>query len=141
MLITGSALNGVAATGQFATNVTLGELVSNKQRGLILSIIYLVSIPFAAFSPVVARSWSSSTVQGWRWSYYLGIMLNSIALVLYYFSTIRPLLNSFMLGGTGFDNSRTLIGLVFVCLYLVGGCSWLVLLLVVLRILGQAQKY
>lgn len=125
MLITGSAFNGVAATGQFATNVTLGELVSNKHRGPILSIIYLASIPFAVFSPVVARSWGSSTVQGWRWSYYLGIILNGIALVLYYLFYYPPFFKQLHVSRSRVRQLKDL-DWVGICLFITGWGSFLV---------------
>lgn len=90
MLIAANVCNGVAAAGQLSFNVVMGELVPNKWRGPILSIILLSSLPFAVFGPVIARSLIENTVSRWRWSYYMGDILGAITLVLYWFFYSPP---------------------------------------------------
>lgn len=85
MLIVANTFNGVAASGQLSFNITMGELVPNKWRGPIFSIILLSSLPFAVFGPVIARSFINNTVSRWRWSYYMGDIFGVISLVLYWF--------------------------------------------------------
>lgn len=84
MLIVANTCNGIAAAGQLSFNVVMGELVPNKWRGPILSVILLSSLPFAVFGPVIARSLFNNTVSRWRWSYYMGDILGVICLVLYW---------------------------------------------------------
>ncbi|KAF2836149.1 fungal trichothecene efflux pump [Patellaria atrata CBS 101060] len=84
-LIGANACNGIAAAGQLSFGIVLGELVPNKQRGPIVTLVFLSSLPFAVFGPIIARSFIDNTKQGWRWSYYLGIIFAGITLVLYQF--------------------------------------------------------
>ena len=44
----------------------------------------------AVFGPIIARSFILHTSAGWRWSYYLGIILSAIAIVLYQFMYHPP---------------------------------------------------
>ena len=84
-LIGANACNGLAAAGQLSFGIVLGELVPNKIRGPIVTLVFFSSMPFAVFGPVIARSFILNTGQKWRWSYYLGIILEVITLVLYQF--------------------------------------------------------
>ena len=84
-LIGANACNGLAAAGQLSFGIILGELVPNKQRGPIVTLTFMSSLPFAVFGPVIARAFILQTSSGWRWSYYLGIILEVITLVLYQF--------------------------------------------------------
>jgi len=68
-LIGANALNGIAAAGQLSFQIVLGELVPNRMRGPIVSLCFAVTLPFAVFGPVIARSLIQNTGQGWRWSY------------------------------------------------------------------------
>ncbi|KAL5119952.1 hypothetical protein ACEQ8H_002050 [Pleosporales sp. CAS-2024a] len=84
-LIAANAFNGVAAAGQLSFGIVLGELVPNKQRGPIVSLVFFSSMPFAVFGPIIARKLIDSTAAGWRWSYYLGIIFGVITVALYQF--------------------------------------------------------
>jgi len=84
-LIGANGCNGLAAAGQLSFGIILGELVPNKQRGPIVTLVFFSSMPFAVFGPVIARSFILKTSLGWRWSYILGIILEVITLVLYQF--------------------------------------------------------
>src|ERR1700761_2517547 len=84
-LIGANACNGLAAAGQLSFGIILGELVPNKQRGPIVTLTFFSSMPFAVFGPVIARSFILNTSSAWRWSYYLGIIMEVVALVLYQF--------------------------------------------------------
>jgi predicted MFS family arabinose efflux permease len=84
-LIAANACNGVAAAGQLSFGIVLGELVPNKQRGPIVTLVFMSSLPFAVFGPIIARAFIDNTAQGWRWSYYLGIIFGAITIVLYQF--------------------------------------------------------
>ncbi|KAF6810260.1 trichothecene efflux pump [Colletotrichum sojae] len=84
-LIAANVCNGIAAAGQLSFGIVMGELVPNKWRGPIVTVVFLSSLPFAVFGPVIARSFFDNTVSKWRWSYYLGDILGSLSLVLYWF--------------------------------------------------------
>ncbi|KAL4808006.1 fungal trichothecene efflux pump [Aspergillus unguis] len=85
MLIAANVFNGISAAGQLSFGIILGELVPNKYRGVIATIVFVSSLPFAVFGPVLARLLIQNTSQGWRWSYYIGLILAVIATVLYHF--------------------------------------------------------
>jgi len=63
----------------------MGELVSNKNRGPINALVLSTSLPFAVFGPPVARSFYENTGLQWRWSYILGVIVNAMAIILYFF--------------------------------------------------------
>lgn len=46
-LVGANLLNGIAAAGQLSFGIVLGELVPNKQRGPIVTLVFLSSLPFA----------------------------------------------------------------------------------------------
>ncbi|KAF2669510.1 fungal trichothecene efflux pump [Microthyrium microscopicum] len=84
-LIGANMLNGIAAAGQLSFGFILGELVSNKHRGIAVSAIFFSSMPFAVFGPSIARAFILHTGAGWRWSYYLGIIISTLSGILYQF--------------------------------------------------------
>lgn len=47
MLIVANGFNGLGAAGQLSFGIVLGELVPNKQRGPIISLVFFSSMPFA----------------------------------------------------------------------------------------------
>ncbi|KAE9983241.1 hypothetical protein EG328_010182 [Venturia inaequalis] len=83
VLIGSNLLNGIAAAGQLSFGIVIGELVPNKLRGPAITIIFLSSLPFAVFGPSIARAFFINTAQKWRWSYYIGIICNALALIGY----------------------------------------------------------
>jgi len=85
VLIGGIAIIGLSAAGQLSFNVVLGELVVTKDRGPFNALVLATSTPFSIFAPVVARGFQLHTSERWRWIYYLGIILNVVALALWYF--------------------------------------------------------
>ncbi|KAF2100380.1 trichothecene efflux pump [Rhizodiscina lignyota] len=85
VLIGAELLNGLSAAAQLSFGIVLGEIVPNSARGPIVTIVFLSSLPFAVFGPVIARSFILQTAAGWRWSFYLGIIFDIIALALYAF--------------------------------------------------------
>jgi MFS family permease len=108
VLIGSSICNGLAASGQLSFGIVLGELVPNKYRGPMMTLVFLSSLPFAGkfflwycscsllicdvtvFGPVIARTFIIHSASGWRWSYYLGIIMSCVALVLYQFMYHPP---------------------------------------------------
>lgn len=55
MLIACNCINGLAAAGQLSFSVVLGELVSNKNRGVFNAVVLSTSVPFAVFGPPIMR--------------------------------------------------------------------------------------
>ncbi|KAK6218219.1 hypothetical protein LQW54_002973 [Pestalotiopsis sp. IQ-011] len=83
-LIIGSAVYGFGETVQLSFNVALGELVPNKYRPIVLSFVFLTNAPFASFGPIMARKFVENPSMGWRWCYYLNIIVVGLAIVLLY---------------------------------------------------------
>jgi hypothetical protein len=46
-LVGANLMNGIAAAGQLSFGIILGELVPNKQRGPIVTLVFSSSMPFA----------------------------------------------------------------------------------------------
>jgi MFS family permease len=83
-LIAANVFNGLAASAQLSFSVIVGELVPNRARGPYNVVVFLSSTPFAVFGPVIARAFIQHTKGGWRWSYYLGIILSGVSVILYF---------------------------------------------------------
>ncbi|KAF2644786.1 fungal trichothecene efflux pump [Massarina eburnea CBS 473.64] len=98
-LVGANLLNGIAAAGQLSFGIVLGELVPNKQRGPIVALVFFSSMPFAVFGPIIARTFILKTAAGWRWSYYLGIILSGITIILYQFFYFPPTYDQLHVGG------------------------------------------
>ena len=128
-LIVSNGCNGIAAAGQLSFGIILGELVPNKQRGPIVTLVFLSSLPFAVFGPVIARSFIDHTAAGWRWSYYLGIILNGLALILYFFLYHPPSFAQLHVGKTRWQQTKQL-DFIGIFLFITGsilfllGMSW-----------------
>ncbi|KAF1991550.1 fungal trichothecene efflux pump [Aulographum hederae CBS 113979] len=99
MLIATNALNGLASAGQLSFNTIMGELVTNKNRGPVNSLVLFTSLPFAVFGPPVARAFYENTDLRWRWCYILGIIVNALAIALYFFLYHPPTYEMLHVGG------------------------------------------
>ncbi|KAI2782724.1 putative siderophore iron transporter [Daldinia loculata] len=84
-LIVGSAIYGLGETVQLSFNVAVGELVPNKHRPMVLSLIFATNAPIAGIGPMIARAVLQHPNMGWRWCYYLNIIVVSVAIVLLFF--------------------------------------------------------
>ena len=128
-LIVSNGCNGLAAAGQLSFGIVLGELVPNKQRGPIVTFVFLSSLPFAVFGGVIARSFILYTAAGWRWSYYIGIILSGITLVLYQLLYHPPTFKQLHVGKTRWQQTKKL-DFVGILLFVIGwvlfliGLSW-----------------
>ncbi|KAF2440088.1 fungal trichothecene efflux pump [Karstenula rhodostoma CBS 690.94] len=98
-LIATNAINGVAAAGQLSFHIILGELVPNTMRGPVNAFVLSTSVPFAVFGPPVARAFYENTALQWRWSYILGVIVNTLAIVLYCFFYHPPTYEMLHVGG------------------------------------------
>jgi hypothetical protein len=47
--------------GQLSFGIVMGELVPNKHRGIIVTIVFVSALPFAVFGPIIARSFYENT--------------------------------------------------------------------------------
>lgn len=90
MLIGGETLLGFAAASQLSYGFTLGELLPIKYRFLGVSYCYLFVIPFSALGPAVAYAFILYTDAGWRWCYYLMIILNALCTICWFFCYYPP---------------------------------------------------
>lgn len=129
MLIVANGCNGIGAAGQLSFGIVLGELVPNKMRGPIVTLVFLSSLPFAVFGPVIARTFIEKTEPGWRLSYYIGIGLNVVTLVLYQFLYHPPTFKQLHIGKTRMKQAAELdwIGIflwVSGCVLFIIGLSW-----------------
>ncbi|KEF56729.1 uncharacterized protein A1O9_06919 [Exophiala aquamarina CBS 119918] len=82
--LAGTAMIGFASGVQVSFNLVLGELVAAKDRGPFNALIFAGSVPFSIFAPMVARSFELDTEQHWRWCYYLGLIINTIGVGLWF---------------------------------------------------------
>ncbi|KAI0881601.1 trichothecene efflux pump [Annulohypoxylon maeteangense] len=84
-LIIGSAIYGLGETVQLSFNVAIGELVPNKHRPMVLSLIFATNAPIAGIGPMIARAMLQNPNMGWRWCYYLNIIVVALAIILLFF--------------------------------------------------------
>ncbi|KAF2396251.1 trichothecene efflux pump [Trichodelitschia bisporula] len=98
-LIAATLLNGLASAGQLSHGIIIGELVPNKLRGPAITLVFLAPTPFAVFGPAIARAFILHTGQGWRWSFYLGIITSVASLALYQFCYHPPSYNQLHVHG------------------------------------------
>lgn len=125
-LIAANACNGVAAAGQLSFGIVLGELVPNKQRGPIVTLVFMSSLPFAVFGPIIARKFIDNTAQGWRWSYYLGIIFGGITIILYHFLYHPPTYSQLHVNGKSKWQAFKELDFVGIFLFIAGNVLFLV---------------
>lgn len=130
MLIAANVFNGFLAAGQLSFGIILGELVPNKYRGVIVTLVFMSSLPFAVFAPIIARLLFLHTSLGWRWSYYIGLILGVLAIALYHFLSHPPTYAQLHVQGRTKWQMFKELGFVDVFLFVVGcvlflmGLSW-----------------
>ncbi|KAF4418628.1 trichothecene efflux pump [Fusarium acutatum] len=73
-----------------------------------MGFVFLTSIPFGVFGLVVARTMIENIHEGWRWSYYLGIILSVITLALYQFLYHPPTFSQLHVGKTRIQQTKEL---------------------------------
>ncbi|KIM99947.1 hypothetical protein OIDMADRAFT_42845 [Oidiodendron maius Zn] len=83
-IIGGNLLGGLAGAVQISFTVAIAELVPNKHRPLWISAIFFSSFEIACFGPVIAQTLVTNTAAGWRWSFYLDIIVAGLAVFLFY---------------------------------------------------------
>ncbi|KAI5359648.1 Putative sugar transporter, major facilitator transporter Str1/Tri12, MFS transporter superfamily [Septoria linicola] len=130
VVIVCNSINGLAASGQLSFSVVLGELVPNKNRGVYNAIVQATGIPFSVFGPVIMRAFFQHTELTFRWCYIIGVIINTIAVVLYYFFYRPPNYSLLHAGGKpwaqqlkSFDWIGSLL-FIFGLLVLLIGLNW-----------------
>ncbi|KAK3081178.1 hypothetical protein LTS18_009373 [Coniosporium uncinatum] len=89
-LIGGTTLIGLAASGQQSFAFITGELVPMKHRFAANAVMYVFCLPFGGFGPAVSKAFILYTSAGWRWAYYIMIIINFISGLLFYFFYFPP---------------------------------------------------
>ena len=99
MVIGGTVLTGIAGAGQQLYPLLVQELVPNKHRGLAQGAISVAVLPTLGFAPLLARAMVANPSLGWRWCYWVNVIVSGVSLVLYaicYFPPNFHMINSEM---------------------------------------------
>lgn len=80
-LIFAQVFIGLALPSQLSFSIALAELIPYKWRGYNNALLFFMAIPFSTFGPIIARNFIT-TSQGWRWSYYVNLILTGLAITL-----------------------------------------------------------
>jgi MFS family permease len=83
VLIGGQTLIGLSACTGYSYAFVIGEIVPIKYRFLANAVVFAFSVPTAGFGAAVSEAFILYTTAGWRWVYYLLIILNGVACALY----------------------------------------------------------
>ncbi|KAH6673045.1 fungal trichothecene efflux pump [Halenospora varia] len=94
VLIGGQTLIGLSASTGYSYAFVVGELVPVKHRFLANAVLFMFSMPTAGFGAAISTAFILYTEAGWRWCYYLLIILNSITAILYFFFYFPPNFNA-----------------------------------------------
>ncbi|OAG09823.1 MFS general substrate transporter [Paraphaeosphaeria sporulosa] len=89
-LIAGTAIIGLAASGQQSFATITGELVPMKHRFAANAVMYVFCIPFSALAPALSKAFVLYSAAGWRWCYYLMIILSFISGLLFFIFYFPP---------------------------------------------------
>lgn len=83
-LIAGETLIGFGSSAAYAFNFVISEIVPMKYRFWALGGLFFFTLPTNGFNTIIATAFIVHTKQGWRWCYYLTLILDAIATVLYF---------------------------------------------------------
>jgi MFS family permease len=83
-LIGANVFTGLGGAVQISFTTAISELVPNKHRPLYIVGIFCSSFEIACFGPVIAPAFVQHTAAGWRWSYYLNIIVSGLATTLFF---------------------------------------------------------
>lgn len=89
-VIGGSVLIGMSASVQLTFTFVIAELVPNRLRGLVNAGIFIITLPFGAFGGLIAKLLVANTAKGWRWDYYISLIVTGISLILLVFCYFPP---------------------------------------------------
>lgn len=96
-LIGATVLTGVAGAGQQLYPLISQEMVPNKHRFLMQGAISMSVFPTLGFAPLIARVLVDKTALGWRWCYWLNVIVGGLSLILFivcYFPPNFHMINS-----------------------------------------------
>lgn len=71
-----------ASTG-YSYAFVIGELVPVRHRFIFNSVVFIFSFPTAGFGAALSTAFILKTEAGWRWAYYLLIIINGLTTLLY----------------------------------------------------------
>lgn len=83
VLIGGQVLVGLSASTGYSYGFVIGELVPVKRRFIFNSLVFIFSFPTAGFGAAVSTAFILKTGAGWRWAYYLLIIINGLTTLFY----------------------------------------------------------
>ncbi|EXJ92018.1 hypothetical protein A1O3_00568 [Capronia epimyces CBS 606.96] len=84
-LVGGTVILSVASGAAFSFSFLINEIVPMKYRFIGTASGYLFALPTSGFGAAVAISLAAKSPGGWRWVYYLMMILDGIALFFFYF--------------------------------------------------------
>jgi MFS family permease len=129
VIIGGTAMLGLSAGAQCSYAIIMSELIQNRWRSLSNGLIALANTPFAIFGSIIIRTWVQDISQSWRWSYYLSIICNFIAMVFYYIYYHPPTFamlhaHGRQVSGWKMVDAVSILTFVMGLLFLLLGISW-----------------
>jgi len=83
VLIGGETLIGLSASTGYSYAFVLGEIVPVRYRFIANAVVFMFSLPTAGFGAAISTSLILHTSAGWKWVFYLLIILNALATALY----------------------------------------------------------
>ena len=89
-LIGSSVFMGIAGATQVIYPMLVAEIVPNKWRGFAQAAITCAVFPTLGLGPAFARMLVQYTAPGWRMVYWLNVITNGIALILFLFCYFPP---------------------------------------------------
>ncbi|CAK7232396.1 hypothetical protein SBRCBS47491_008255 [Sporothrix bragantina] len=81
-LAIGSAITGIGEAVQNSYTIALAELVPNKHRPMIVSLVFVSSAPFAGLGAITATTMVVTHGMSWRWCFYIPLITVGLALIL-----------------------------------------------------------
>lgn len=88
-LAIGSAITGIGEAVQNSYTIALAELVPNKHRPMVMSLVFVSSAPFAGLGAITATTMLANGMS-WRWCFYLPLITVALAVVLLFFCYHPP---------------------------------------------------
>ncbi len=83
IVIAGTVLSAFAGGAQQLYPMLVQELVPNKYRIYGQAAITLAILPTIGFGPAIARAFVNNEHMGWRWCYYLNVIVSGLSIVLF----------------------------------------------------------
>jgi MFS family permease len=147
-LIVGATVYGIGEATQLCFAIAIGELIKNKHRPIVVSLMFGTTAPISTFGPLIgkinpsqpilyliltctlARKFVQHPNLGWRWCFYLAIICNGLSVILFYVFYHPPSFQMLHLEGKTVKQQIKLLdfwGIGFLCsgaTLLLLGISW-----------------